>query len=68
MGFPENVLNYGGYNTELEQNNEKKHVGFYIRKDLNYIRRKDLEKENCHVVIIDVKSSLSLRIITLYSI
>ena len=66
MGFPGNVLNCGGYNIELELNNEKKRVGFYIRKDLNYIRRKDLEKENSHVVIIDVKSSLSLRIITLY--
>ena len=66
MGFPENVLNSGGYNIELEVNTVKKRVGFYIHKDVNYLRRLYLGKENHHIVIIDVKSNLPLRIITIY--
>ena len=67
MGFPENILNSGDYNTELETNTVKKRVGFYIHKNVSYVKRFDLEKENLHIVIIDVKSDLTLRQINLYS-
>ena len=55
MGFPENVLNSGGYNIELEMNTVKKRVGVYVQRQVNYVRRLDLEKENHHIVKIDVK-------------
>ena len=66
MGFPENLLNCGGYNIELEMNSLKKRVGIYNQRNVNYIRRTDLEKENHHIVIIDVKNEISFRIMSLY--
>ena len=41
--FSESILNFGGYNLELETNTEKKRAGIYLRTDLKYKRRKDLE-------------------------
>ena len=64
--FPENVLNCGNYNAELELNKNKKRVGFYIRNDINYTRRNDLETEGYHVIIIDIHSDDNLRLINLY--
>ena len=49
---PENVLNCGGYNMELEQNSVKKRVGIYIQQELNYVRRTDLEKEDQAAAVI----------------
>ena len=66
QGFPENILNSGGYILELEMNSEKKRVGVYLHRDVNYVRRFDLEKEDHHIVIIDVKTNPSIRIISLY--
>ena len=66
IGFPENILNCKGYNIELELNSVKKRVGIYVHKNVNYTRRLDLEKENHHVVILDVKCKTDFRIITLY--
>ena len=57
-GFPENILNCGNYNVELELNTSKKRVGIYIQKEVVYTRRLDLEKENHHIVIIDIKYRL----------
>ena len=65
-GFPENVLNCGGYSIELEMNSEKKRAGIYVSSDIDYNRRKDLELENMHVVIIDVKTEVQFRIINIY--
>ena len=65
-GFPENVLNCGGYNIELESNDSKKRAGIYIRRDVRYKRRHDLEEPNYHIVIIDVMCNVNMRIINLY--
>ena len=54
QGFPENILNCGDFNLELENNTEKKRVGIYLHKDTNYVRRNDLEEANSHVVIVDI--------------
>ena len=43
VGFPENELNSGGYSLESENADEKKRVVFYIRSDINYTRRNDIE-------------------------
>ena len=46
MNFPEEVLNCNEYVLELELNNLKKRSGIYIKKNIKYQRRNDLEKEN----------------------
>ena len=54
VGFPEEILSFGGYNLELEISNSKKRVGTYLKSDVNYIRRNNLEIKNSHIVIVDV--------------
>ena len=54
LNFPENILSTGGYNLELELNDNKKRTGIYIRNDIKYKRREDLEIKNHHLVIIDI--------------
>ena len=66
MNFPEEVLNCNEYVLELELNNLKKRSGIYIKKNIKYQRRNDLEKENCHVVIIDIVAADILRLICVY--
>ena len=44
----------------------KKRAGFYIRNGLSYVRRTDLERENTHLLIIDVKIDVPIRIINVY--
>jgi hypothetical protein len=41
-------------------------VGLYINKPITYKRRDDLEIENLHLIIIDVKSDSIFCIISLY--
>ena len=35
-GFPENILNCGGFTIELEKNDVKKRAGIYISTGVNY--------------------------------
>ena len=53
---------------ELENNTVKKRVGCYIRENLKYRRRNDLESLNSHVIIIDFENAQKnyKRIINLY--
>ena len=44
----------------------KKRSGIYIRKDTKYVRRKDLEKENHHIVVIDIIVNVKIRLICIY--
>ena len=43
-----------------------KRAGFYSSTDILYERSSDLEKENVHVVIIDVKVDVLVRVINVY--
>ena len=63
QGFPEEVLNCNGFVMELEMNDAKKRAGIYVHKNINYKRRRDLEKNNMHVVIIDIIGLEFLRVI-----
>ena len=47
-------------------NSDKKRAGIYIRSDLKYVRRSDLENGDRHLVIIDVLSHKPIRIINVY--
>ena len=63
--FPENVLNTGGYILELKLNNCKKRAGIYIRSDIKYKRRHDLEMKNYHLV--NIAQQLELFVFTAHS-
>ena len=45
---------------------KSKPAGIYIKSEMNYTRRYDLELENMHIVIIDVNSDVQSRIIDIY--
>ena len=49
-----NELSVSQYCLELENNSVKSRVGLYISKDINYVRRTDIEGLNSHIVIIDI--------------
>ena len=65
-GFPEEILSCNSYVLELETNNTKKRTGIYLHKDLKYKRRLDLERENMHIVIVDIIGEKPIRIINVY--
>ena len=52
----EKLMAIGGYCFESEKNDHKKRVGFYIKNNVKYSRRLDLEGISSHVIIIDMKS------------
>jgi exonuclease III len=63
---PTNVLDSKQYSFEPELNTNKKRVGIYIDKNINYHRRTNLEENNLHLIIIDIVLKIKIRIITLY--
>jgi exonuclease III len=56
-----NLMSFIKYNYESESNNIRSRVGCYINSSLNYIRRSDLEENDLHLLIIDIKSIKNLR-------
>ena len=66
QGYPEELLNCNNFVLELEMNDTKKRTGIYLNKNLKYKRRRDLEKINMHVVVVDIIGHQSIRIISLY--
>ena len=61
-----NNLNIKGYTLEVEKNREKKRVATYIKNNLSYIRRSDLESPDLHLIILDLKTKNKVRLITIY--
>ena len=59
------LLRIPGYVLELEDNRDKKRVGIYIKDNLNFLRKPDLEAENVHIIVIDIecKARISKRLI-----
>ena len=64
--FPESLLSTGGFSLELELNDNKKRAGIYIRNDVKYVRRTDLECKNFHIVICDINTACLVRVICIY--
>ena len=54
------------FDFEAKSSDSKHRVGVFIRNSLNYRRRIDLEKKNCHLIIIDLFGNKLVRLITLY--
>ena len=61
-----NNLGIKGYTFEAENNDFKRRIGIYIRNNITYKRRLDLEKPNLHTIIIDIGSKEVTRIISVY--
>jgi exonuclease III len=61
-----NLMSFNKYSYESEDNSIKSRVGCYINYSIDYIRRRDLEDKNLHLIILDVKSHRNLRIINIY--
>ena len=66
INFPVTELNCKNYNLELEDNDTKKRAGIYLHSGVNYVRRKDLESPNHHIVIVDITTSKKFCVINLY--
>ena len=66
QGYPEETLNCNKYVLELELNNYKKRTGIYSGERVKYLRRRDLERKNMHIVIVDILGKKLTRIISLY--
>ncbi len=66
VNLDHDLMSFKNYNYESEINDIRSRVGTFINFGLDYIRRRDLEGVNNHVVIIDVRSSKSFRLINVY--
>ena len=63
--YPESTLNGNSYELELELSTTKKWSGIYLKSELNYFRRADLEKKT-FTSIVDIKLAVQIRIICIY--
>ena len=61
-----NLLSFPGYSYESEKSSIKARIGTYVSNAVKYVRRLDLEIEDCHVMIFDVLSKPNLRLINIY--
>ena len=66
VNVPVNILGNSQYKFEPEKSTLKKRVGLYVNKQVIYKRREDLEENNMHLIIIDIKTNVSVRLISLY--
>ena len=64
--FPIKNLQTRDYNFEAEVNTTKSRTGIYIRTNVCYVRRCDLEGSNNGLLIIDFNSTKNYRLINLY--
>ena len=64
--FPTDILSFKGHAIETEINKNKVRTGIYIKDTLSYTRRRDLEKEDSHIIIIDLNDRKRTRIINIY--
>ncbi len=59
-------MNVSGFVYESEKNDCFSRVGCYFQSDITCVRRIDLEGDNSHLIILDVKAKINLRIINVY--
>ncbi len=60
------LMSFKNFNYESEINDVISRVGLLINSGLDYTRRRDLEGTNNHVIIIDIMSTKTTRIINIY--
>ena len=61
-----NLLTFAGYKIEIEKNDSKSRAGIYIKNEIKYRRRPDLEDSNAGLVILDLDLNIKYRLINLY--
>ena len=66
--FPVVALSSRDYIFESETNDVKSRTGVYIRSNINYERRRDLEGSNNGIIIIDFHSHKQYRLVNLYRV
>jgi hypothetical protein len=66
--YPINILASKDYKFECETNDIKSRTGMYIKNCIDYVRMYNLEGSNNGLVIIDIKSSKSYRLINVYRV
>jgi hypothetical protein len=49
------------YKFEPEKSTLKRRVGLYVNKQVIFKRREDLEENNMHLIVIDIKTNVSVR-------
>ena len=64
--YPINILSFSGYNYESEVNSIKARTGIYIKNNVSYKRRNDLEGVDSHMIIVDIICMNRYRIINIY--
>ena len=64
--YPNRLLSFPGYNIEVESNEVKSRVATYIKDNINYNRRPELEGKNSNLLIIDIEQEPRFRIINIY--
>ena len=65
-GFNIELLRIPGFILELESNQHKSRTATYIRNNIPYKRRTELEGVNSHIVIIDLLNTRPIRICNIY--
>ena len=60
-----NLLHISGYTLEVEITLSTKRVATYIRRNVSYKRRIDLEPENGHMIVIDIQGINPFRVVNL---
>ena len=66
VNLDHNLFSFPGFNFESETCSTKSRVGIYVNTCIDYVRRIDLEIVDCHMIILDICSNPSLRVINLY--
>ena len=66
INIDHNLLSFPGFNYESETNTVRSRVGCYVKSSISYVRRRDLEGFNSHLIILDVIGIRTARIITIY--
>ena len=66
QNYPINILSFKGYDYLNENNTSKARTGMYIKASLPYLRRDDLEKKDCGIIIVDLQLTKKYRVIGLY--
>ena len=64
--YDSSILAFRGYNIEMENNCDRARVCMFIKQDINYKRRSDLEGMNLHLVIVDIEAKKKYRLINVY--
>ena len=61
LNYPVELLTFGGYKNENEKNHVKSRCGIFVKNNISYVRRTDLEIKNMHFIIIDIDNVKKLR-------